>query len=49
MARRKFKSSATSRGFRGIGQGLQSSRRELQEQARINIDALKLAKEQHTF
>ena len=47
MARRKFKSSATSRGFRGIGQGLQSSRRELQEQARINIDALKLAKEQH--
>ena len=47
MARRKFKSSATSRGFRGIGQGLQTSRRELQEQARINIDALKLAKEQH--
>tara|TARA_R100000808_G_C2152487_1_gene161956 strand:+ start:1117 stop:3975 length:2859 start_codon:yes stop_codon:yes gene_type:complete len=47
MAKRRFKPGGTSVGFRPVGQGLQASRREIQAQAQINIDALKLAKEQH--
>ena len=47
MSKNRYRPGRTSSGFRPIGQGLQASRRELQEQAQINIDALRLAKEQH--
>ncbi len=47
MARNKYKPSRTSIGFKSIGQGLQRSRYEFERQQQINIDALKLAKEQH--
>ena len=44
MPRQRFKSSATSRGFKGIGQSLQASRGEIESKTRKDVDALKLAK-----
>ena len=45
--KRSYRPSRTSVGFRPIGQSLQRSEERLKEQARINIDAIRLAKEQH--
>ena len=47
MSKNRYRPGRTSSGFRPIGQGLQASRRELQDQSQIRIDALRLAKEQH--
>ena len=46
MPRQRFKSAATSRGFKGIGQSLQASRGEIEKKTRRDVDALKLAKMQ---
>ena len=46
MPRQRFKSAATSRGFKGIGQSLQASRGEIEKKTRRDVDALKLSKMQ---
>ena len=46
MPRQRFKSAATSRGFKGIGQSLQASRGEIEKKTRSDVDALKLSKMQ---
>ena len=45
--KRSYRPSRTSVGFRPIGQSLQRSEERLKEQARTNIDTIRLAKEQH--
>ena len=44
MAKRRFKSAATSSTFKSIGASLQASRGELEKKTRRDVDALKLAK-----
>ena len=47
MAKKKFKPGGTSVGFKSIGQGLKQSQYEIQKRAEQDINALKLAKQQH--
>ena len=48
MPKRKFKSGATSRSFKSIGEGLRSGERRIQEEAKRRTDALKLSQYQQS-
>ena len=48
MPKRKFKSGATSRSFKSVGEGLRSGERRIQEQAKRRTDALKLSQYQQS-
>ena len=47
MAKKKFKSAATAKRFKGIGRALEASRGEIEAQTRRDVEALKTARGQH--